>query len=522
MSEEQVAEKSTEIKIKKSKCFQETFAGFDCIKPINVIIGRNNSGKSALLDMIEFITRIGVEEDSLPERIINLVNKDTAVFSFGSNEILFSDLHKCNIPKPLQEKIFIRLDAGRHLLPEIPNSVNNDFNSRGDGAVKALSRYFENGVKKSEFLSVLNTILTSNEVIHDINIKTAPDGRLEVYLNNEPCQNEIPLSFSGSGLQNILLVLICLYAIPFGSYSNRSPENCIFGFEELENSLHPELLRQLYQYIEEFAKEKTTTFFITTHSSVAIDFFSRSEVAQIVHVMRDGNESRTETIQYFAGLNNILDDLGIRASDLLQANGVVWLEGPSDRIYFNKWVEIYSNGELKEHRDYECAFYGGAILAHHQAQDPNADGDFINIFRINRNAILLADRDKKSESCPLKQQVARMKKQIEESKKGLMWVFEAKEIENYIPAVCIQKAYPKAKKISDIGQYDVFYCDKACYWIELKIKRTFNKVEFAHNIVPWLTQDSLKCRFDLPEKMKEICDKIKLWNNSDATNPYNI
>ena len=41
------------IKISNYKCFKEPI-GFDEIKPINVIIGKNNIGKSSLIDMIEF------------------------------------------------------------------------------------------------------------------------------------------------------------------------------------------------------------------------------------------------------------------------------------------------------------------------------------------------------------------------------------------------------------------------------------------------------------------------------------
>ena len=37
-------------------CFQTEWAGFDTIKPINVIIGRNNSGKSHLLDLVEALS----------------------------------------------------------------------------------------------------------------------------------------------------------------------------------------------------------------------------------------------------------------------------------------------------------------------------------------------------------------------------------------------------------------------------------------------------------------------------------
>ena len=41
------------IHFKGYSCFKKDWAGFDTIKPVNVIIGRNNSGKSHLLDLVE-------------------------------------------------------------------------------------------------------------------------------------------------------------------------------------------------------------------------------------------------------------------------------------------------------------------------------------------------------------------------------------------------------------------------------------------------------------------------------------
>ncbi len=41
------------IKIANYKCFDNPI-GFNEIRPINVIIGKNNIGKSSLIDMIEF------------------------------------------------------------------------------------------------------------------------------------------------------------------------------------------------------------------------------------------------------------------------------------------------------------------------------------------------------------------------------------------------------------------------------------------------------------------------------------
>src|SRR3989338_10356950 len=48
--------KNLSIKIKNYKCFANEEQGFEQVLPINIIIGRNNSGKSTLLELIQYIT----------------------------------------------------------------------------------------------------------------------------------------------------------------------------------------------------------------------------------------------------------------------------------------------------------------------------------------------------------------------------------------------------------------------------------------------------------------------------------
>lgn len=45
----------TSIKVKYYKCFGEESQGFSKILPFNIIIGKNNSGKSTLIELIEGI-----------------------------------------------------------------------------------------------------------------------------------------------------------------------------------------------------------------------------------------------------------------------------------------------------------------------------------------------------------------------------------------------------------------------------------------------------------------------------------
>lgn len=49
--------KDISIKISNYKCFGNTPQGFDIIKPVNILIGRNNSGKSSLLDLVNYVVK---------------------------------------------------------------------------------------------------------------------------------------------------------------------------------------------------------------------------------------------------------------------------------------------------------------------------------------------------------------------------------------------------------------------------------------------------------------------------------
>ena len=196
--------------------------------------------------------------------------------------------------------------------------------------------------------------------------------------------------------KTILLVLINILLIP--EKEKIGLDNYFFAFEELENNLHPAIQRRLFAYIRTVALNKKAHFIITTHSNIVIDQFSRDPLAQIYHVLHNQNESKVIPVKTYVEACGVLDDLDIRASDLLQSNGLIWVEGPSDRIYLTKFIELWSEGEIHEGTHYQCVFYGGRLLAHLSSEMPGTDIDnLIKILLTNRNAMMLIDSDKKSE-----------------------------------------------------------------------------------------------------------------------------
>lgn len=342
----------------------------------------------------------------------------------------------------------------------------------------------------------------------DIVVQQLKDSSWEIYLEEEE-KGRIALSQSGSGLQTILLILIFLYLVPVKE--SKSLDRYCFAFEELENNVHPALQRRLFLYLRDVALKHNTHFFITTHSSVVIDLFSNDTDAQLIHTIHDGKKATASRVEAYVQRKGILDDLDVRASDLLQSNGVVWVEGPSDRLYFNRWIEIWSDGKLREGAHYQCVFYGGRLLAHLTANIPEEERtELIKILLVNRNVMIMIDSDKKKSADRLSSTKKRIRQEIENIG-AIFWITKGKEVENYIPRDAIAELYNNTS-VEQIGRYLSF----SDYLDDIKKgegkKFLSNKVLFAERVSSHLTKENLHPVLDLEERLKEVCNRIKRWN----------
>lgn len=264
------------------------------------------------------------------------------------------------------KKEVVELSADRDLKPEPPTNVLQ-VNPDGTGTTNIIQNYLNKADKDSnvvevDMLNALNRIMMndiefSRISIQDVSRDEDESQLWEIFLHEEG-KPPISLSDSGSGLRTVLLVLIKLLL------ECNTEKTHIVIFEELENNLHPAIQRNLHRYIFEWAKKYEQFVFITTHSNVPIDMVLQEEKAQLVHVFKKDNLVYTATLLSSLDSDNIFNDLEIKASDLLQSNGIIWVEGPSDRIYINKWIELITDGALVENKHYQIMFYGGKLLSH--------------------------------------------------------------------------------------------------------------------------------------------------------------
>lgn len=249
------------------------------------------------------------------------------------------------------------------------------------------------------------SILVSHDS-HDISVKTSDTDYL-------------PLESLGTGLTE-LIILASVVAC------NTDKIICI---EEPEVHLHPALQARLMSFL---LADDSNRFIVTTHSPTIINTVG----VQVAHVTKVDGISTCRQLDGMVVVRDLLDDLGSRASDLLQSNYVIWVEGPSDRIYVNYWIEKWSEMSgvrLVEGIHYSVMLYGGKLLNALDANPGCANEKLIALFRINSHFCVLMDSDKKSRNAKLGKTKRRIIDECEASR-ALSWVTWGSTIENYVSA----------------------------------------------------------------------------------------
>lgn len=572
------------VLIKDYKNFKNDYIGFNDIKLLNLVIGRNNTGKSSLLDMFNFLT--DVKQFSEHQFVDNIKKFDSVVVGYIMDELLIKKIFSSSsgitingkyhrdsykygqkylnttffvkisidksmgggrfksdsydelnleygelpvqyrkllaqeIKNPLASFKFVRLSADRNILPE-KESKSLNLLSDGSGATNLIHRYInlstlDSKLVEKNLLNTLNEIMKDDAFFTDIvvqQIEIDGDTLWEIFLEEE-LKGRIPLSKSGSGLKTIILVLLNIFLVPVTL--NAKLSKTIFVFEELENNLHPALQRRLFNYLKDWSIMNKVTVFFTTHSNIPINLFSSDKNSKIVHLTSNSNGTSSVTSESYQDHFRVLDDLDVRASDIFQSNGVIWVEGPSDRIYLKKWIDLYSNHQLIEGVHYQIIFYGGRLLSHLNLEDPSQETELINLLLTNRNAAILIDSDKKNRSSQINNTKKRIREEFSKNN-SFFWITRGKEIENYLSKDMILKYYFSDYKenisIKEFEQYQRI--DDFLDTIEENAGKKFlrNKIKFAHALTINANKNDFENILDLDIKMKELIKEIKKWNS---------
>lgn len=302
--------------MQKFKSFEDTSI---TLKPYNILVGANNSGKSTILYAIQlFFSLMQNTFQGTPPNITfhqYFVDITEKIPLANSNELWY--LHKISRKLDNGIKITVKFSSGLELQLILTSMfgqthvagkcLNNPSLLTGEAINELLSakvafisgmqgilpreayvtparinalaresRYIE--IFRSSLLNLKNrdnhNIDRLNDVLRDFlaieisNIQFDPNKDQYLFVEYKKGNNAFDISNAGAGMQQIIQMLTHLYL--------NDPD--IVLIDEPDAHLHPELQSKIGLLLKKFSEEKHAQLFIATHSPEIIDSFDNKEV----------------------------------------------------------------------------------------------------------------------------------------------------------------------------------------------------------------------------------------------------
>lgn len=263
---------------------------------INIFLGKNNVGKTSILEAVFLLT--GISNPTLT----NLINA-IRVSGVTSNEELSWLFYNKDISSPIiisdqnsrsvQLEPILGLEDGGGSTPTSSASgikiigIKSEFIHQGkkgkasfyekDGDItlekssykeKILSGYLPPNRLKANLMSNIESIILGGEKLRLLEILKLFDSNIvdieiindKVYVQLLNIKDLIPISFVGDGLQRF--IGICAAVL--------NPNSEVVLIDEIDNGLHYTILKQLWKSLIELSIRNNTQLFITTHNEESL------------------------------------------------------------------------------------------------------------------------------------------------------------------------------------------------------------------------------------------------------------
>ncbi len=382
-----------------------------------------------LLEAIKGFTQRSVETNSkvyvpILRSTHRLWNHDES----NPNQGLFGFTVRKNYKTELTETVEIH--TGQELFHKILEARNGESTKREEFEAfeKFISDQFFPGKKVDIVAKIVN--LSDPEKLREAIMQQS----ISVSINGE----ERDIHKLGDGVQALIMLTFPIFMAEPGSF--------IF-IEEPELNLHPGMQRIFLEVLKKFSEdeEKNLTFFMTTHSNHFLDLTITEDAPVSIFTLRKNEESKKFEIRnVHSGHNEPLELLGVQNSSVYIANCSLWVEGPTDRRYIRKYLDLYIDEKkktpFKEDLHYVFFLYGGILLNNYSLEEaiPSSD-EKIRANRLNNRFMLVADKD----DSPAKQEIHKLRDKLRKNGFEYVTTSPAREIENLLSKEILIEVLPK-------------------------------------------------------------------------------
>lgn len=507
----------------------------DFTKTVSVLIGKNNSGKSTVIDFLRLASHfaeVASKKGSSSSR--HITEEDKHLKKSGNNPIVSIYLDRSHLQYYELEKGDVEGDPDIHFkvvgnkmnitstfLEKLSNTGKINFlNTKGLGGINsenvdlAFSQYlgnlkanenYQNEIYSQfpEIILIDCTERLKNDEIQQIKNWRDPDpkkqedrklyrkfdyfvrellGLKQYEIGFSATTNEVtldidgmilPLSSFGKGVERIIRIARHLIGVT----------DKLILLEEPETNLHPALQRAFFEYM---IRDNDNKYVIATHSPL---FATQHSDVEILHLKSVDLATIPHLVSADKSMRDTLEDIGIFPSDVLVANHVIWAEGPSDRVYLRHWIKL-RHPKLKEYADYTIMTFGGDGISQFTV-DEEEEERLINILKINPNCTVVLDSDRSTEDEEHSKEKLEFKTKCDEN--GINCIFtDGRGIENYVEMPVLERVLGTAQnKGEEIGRFEDFFDRKAFIWENKAKAKKKHKVRFARIIVNQFKENDL-------------------------------
>jgi AAA15 family ATPase/GTPase len=263
------------LSIRNFRIFEEL--DIEGLKRVNLIVGKNNTGKTTLLEAIRILEAKG------HSTVINNILKNRGQFTPSwdeSYDTLFSKISTQSEAKltinALEVKKFSRLNRFGYAVNSELQLSSSDSPDNPNDQVIYLPLYTQINPLQNLWDRISLTSL-EDDVIHilrqtiepQINrIDVSSGGEVRIRLDNE--KKPLHVNVLGDGVKRVLLIAL---AIVNAKHELDGREGKIILIDELESGLHHSVQEKLWNLIFEYAKKWQIQFFITTHNQDTLNTF---------------------------------------------------------------------------------------------------------------------------------------------------------------------------------------------------------------------------------------------------------
>ena len=353
--------KLTNLRIGNFKCFTDT-GGIE-LDQINLLIGNNNSGKSAVIKALHLLQtdpvllnsfinkylRFDENQLSINYHLKNIDKKYSYIASPGSDPLVIS------LVKPKDSSLTIQKGSQNYTIDQSGAQLFHSFEPDN-----FLYTYLSKR-KVTNFNQIVN-IKNQNEISDNLSNLVSKVARLSNPTNprwkeyDELCQNVlgftvtthasqngqqagisvgdsyIPLEEMGEGVADLLGLItdLCM------------ADGNLFLIEEPENDLHPEALKAILEFIWE--KAESNQFVISTHSNIVVKYLGAHSRSKLLHVAQEykGLSIPTSSIKEVDKSTptriQVLRQLGYELYDFDTCEGWLILEESSAQSIIQKYL----------------------------------------------------------------------------------------------------------------------------------------------------------------------------------------